>query len=412
MKMITTILISAMTLTACGINIAVEETGKAKEKETVTLRVWGAKEDQELLGELIEGFKEEHNDEAIFDIILEEQEEVDCKYNILNNVNEAADIFTFVDDQLMTFAAAGVIEPITYQNEIAQTNIEGAVNAAKLGEQIYAYPLTADNGYFMYYNKNYFSEQDVKSLDTMLEVAKKHNKKIAMEWDAGWYLYAFFGNTGLTLGLNDDYVTNYCTWNAKDSAIKGTDVVEAMRKIATSGAFVNVNSDEFIAGIQEGSIIAGVNGAWNAVTIQNAWQDGYAASKLPTYTVAGQQVQMASYAGYKMIGVNSHCENKEWAEQLALYLSNEESQELRFQRRGQGPSNINAANSEEVNGSIAIKALIEQSEFASIQRVGELYWDAARKLGEAIASGNFNDLSHQQFLDEIVKEMTASIVED
>ena len=36
---------------------------------------------------------------------------------------------------------------------------------------MYAYPLTADNGYFLYYNKAYFSEEDVQSLDRILELA-------------------------------------------------------------------------------------------------------------------------------------------------------------------------------------------------------------------------------------------------
>ena len=84
--------------------------------------------------------------------------------------------------------------------------------------------MTADNGYFMYYNKDYFTEEDVKSLDKMLSVAQAAGKKVAMEFNSGWYLYTFFGNTGLEFGINDDGVTNYCNWNATDGAIKGVDV--------------------------------------------------------------------------------------------------------------------------------------------------------------------------------------------
>ena len=41
------------------------------------------------------------------------------------------------------------------------------------------------------------------------------------------------------------------------------------------------------------------------------------AVKLPTYTCAGQQIQMASFTGYKMMGVNAYSKHKDWALKLA-----------------------------------------------------------------------------------------------
>lgn len=400
-----------MSLTACGVTEQVnDDTNNLDDNSVVTLKVWGAEADKALLNQLVEGFKQEYSDEASFDIIVEAVEEMECKEIILNNVNEAADVFTFADDQIMTFAAAGILEPIEYQEEIIAENIEGAIEATTIYDEVYAYPLTADNGYFMYYNKDYFTEEDVKSLDRMLEVAEKHNKKISMDWSSGWYLYSFFGNTGLTLGLNDDYVTNYCTWNATDGEVKGVDVAKAMSRIAASKGFVSTPADEFMKGVQDGSIIAGVDGVWSGIELENVWKDNYAATKLPTYTVGDKQIQMSSYAGYKLLGVNAYSEHVEWAEKLARYLSNEQSQTERFKQRGQGPSNINASNSKEINESIAISALIEQSQFASIQRVGQLYWSAATELGESLATGNLQGLTHQQLLDRIVKDITANLV--
>ena len=61
----------------------------------------------------------------------------------------------------------------------------------------------------MYYDKNYFTDEDVKTLDGMLAVAEAAGKQISMEFTSGWYLYSFFGQTGLEFGLNDDGVTNY-----------------------------------------------------------------------------------------------------------------------------------------------------------------------------------------------------------
>lgn len=77
-----------------------------------------------------------------------------CKDEILKNIDEVADVFAFADDQLLTLAAAGVITPLKDADQIREENYENTVQAASINEKLYAYPMTADNGYYMYYNKN------------------------------------------------------------------------------------------------------------------------------------------------------------------------------------------------------------------------------------------------------------------
>lgn len=310
---------------------------------------------------MVESFKAEYADEATFDIIIESADEGDCKARILADVGAAPDVFTFADDQLMELAAAGVVEVLETASQIREENVEGAVEAASIDGNIYAYPMTADNGYFMFYNKKYLSEEDVTTLDKMLNVASALDKKVTMDWSSGWYLYSFFGNTGLKLELNPDGITNYCDWNSQSGEIKGVDVGNAMLAIAKNPGFMSCDEKDLIIGAKNGSVIAGVSGIWAASELKQVWQDDFAAVKLPTYTVSDKQVQLASYAGYKLLGVNAYSDEKEWAAKLAQWLTNEENQTLRFRERGLGPSNTMAASAEEVKQTPAIKALIEQS---------------------------------------------------
>lgn len=101
--------------------------------------------------------------------------------------------------------------------------------------------------------------------------------------------------------VNEDGVTNSCNWNATDTPITGVQVLEALLEIAANPGFKEADSDPFVAGVKDGSIIAGVSGTWNANVAAETWGDNYAATKLPTYTVAGQQVQMASFSGFKLV---------------------------------------------------------------------------------------------------------------
>ena len=116
---------------------------------------------------------------------------------------------------------------------------------------------------------------------------------------------------------------------------------------------------------------------------------------------------MASFTGYKMVGVNAYSENEEWAHKLAEWITNEENQTLRFTMRGQGPSNVNAAASPEVSKSPAIQAILAQSEYAVPQRIGANYWAPVQKFGEQMATGiTPSDL--QQYMDSLVEEITLS----
>lgn len=325
----------------------------------------------------------------------------------MGDLENGADVFAFADDQLNTLVAAGALDPVENAESVRQSNLPEAVAAASVDNTLYALPLTADNGYFLYYDKEYFTQEDIRSLDRMLDIAAEHGKKVSMEWSSGWYVYSLFGNTGLTVGLNPDGITNYCTWNSTEGKIKGTDVAQAMLDIAGHPGFVSTDDAGFLAGVQDGTIIAGVNGVWNAVAVEEAWGSGYGASKLPTYTCGGQEVQMASFSGYKLIGVNSYSAHKMWAARLAEWITNEENQKLRFAQRGQGPSNIVAASSEEVQSAPAIAALLEQSEFSYIQRVGGNYWDPVAAFTAEILAGNPSGKSLQDHLDTMVEGITA-----
>ncbi len=137
----------------------------------------------------------------------------------------------------------------------------------------------------------------------------------------------------------------------------------------------------------------------------------YGAAKLPCYTVNGQKVQMSCYFGYKLMAVNPYSKHPEWAHKFADYIANEENQEIRFAMRGQGPSNINAANSPEIQEAVAVQAMLAQSEFSEPQRLGYNFWEPATLLGNTLAAGNPEKLDLQELLDEIVAGITSSTVQ-
>ncbi len=368
----------------------------------------------EAVEQMITEFTELHADEAVFHITVSEEEELSCKETVLANPAGAADIYAFADDQFRELYNAGALLEITREADaiVAENGgaDNGAIRSATVDGKLYAYPVTASNGYFLYYNSAYLSEEDVKSLDRILQVAEENGKKFAMDFTSGWYIYSFFKGAGLDVSLNADGLTNSCDWNSADTAdgrYKGRDVAEAMLKIAENGGFLNCGDETFVNGAADGSIIAGINGTWNAVNIEEAYGENYAAAKLPEYTIAGDSVQMCSFAGYKLMGVNSATEEPEWSMSLAQWLTNEENQLTLFRLRGEGPSNVKAAASEEVRAAKAIAALGEQSAYGYLQNVGGSFWTPANVFGTTIAARNPDGTDLQELLDTMVRGITS-----
>ena len=397
-------------LMLCGILWGCEAKQK-NEKDKVSLVVWSSEGEQVLLKKMADEFCEKYKEDAEIEIQVGVENEDEFKYNYLKNVEKSADVFSFPNDQLYELISHESLLPITLD---AEHIIEGnggensrAVQSAMYDGKLYACPKTASNGYFMFYNKKYFSKKDTESFDRMLEVAAQYGKKVSMDWSSGWYIYSFFGGAGFELKLNPDGATNSCNWNETAGKYKGTDVAEAMLRIASNEAFYNTNDKGFQKGVKDGEIIAGVSGTWDVDCVSKAYGTDYAATKLPTYTLCGEQVQMSSFSGYKLVGVNATTKEPEWSQRLAEWITNEENQRRRFVEMGEGPSNTRAAQSDSVKNSPAIVALSRQSKYSIVQNVGKNYWGPSTTLGTVLASGNKDQMDLQKTLDEFVTEVEA-----
>ena len=372
--------------------------------QDVTLTMWGAEEDQDLLREISDKFIEKYgNYGGKITINLGAQSEKEA--TVLTDATAAADVFAFADDQLNELVQAGALQEVQLNaDDIKSRNTPASVDAATVDGKLYAYPLTADNGYFMFYDKSFFTEDDVKSLDTMMEKAAAAGKKVSMDVANGWYLYSFYAGAGLNLSLADDGVNTVCNWNEAP----GADVTQAVIDICKNPGFIALKDEEFTGKLKDGTLVAGVNGTWRANDAAEVWGDNYAACKLPTYTLNGEQVQMASFSGFKLIGVNPHSANVGAAMLLADFVTNEENEELRFKERAQGPSNTNAL---AAASSPALTAVVAQSEYANLQRVGGNFWASAETLGSICVNGNPDGKDTQTLVDDAVAGITAPVTQ-
>ena len=373
-----------------------ESAGTASdEKQKVSLRMWGQENDQELLQDMIDKFIDTYSDYADITVQLGVQSDSGARDKILSDQEAAADVYSYPSDRLQDLVSAGALQCIDDMDEVLQqyadksledvknANVEGSVEAAVYDGKLYSFPMTADNGYFLYYNKNVISEDDVKSWTALMEAAQAAGQKVGMTLASGWYNASFFYSAGFTTSQNKDGTTNL-DWNGT-ADYTGVEVAQAMLNIASNPAFMALTDGDAANQMAAGNLCAAVSGTWDSVAAQKAFGDGFAATKLPVLEIAGNEIPHKAVIGYKLIGVNAHSENVGWATLLADFITNQDQQKTRFEVRNVGPSNKVVLADPMIKEDITEAAVVEQSKYAVPQNVGSNFWAPAKTFGEMIA---------------------------
>ena len=353
------------------------------------IKIWVADAVVNFTQEQVDAFMEANPDFADYDVTIEPVGEGDAAGNMVTDVEAGPDIYVFAQDQIARLVSAGALEEVAPDNyEAVQTeNDAGAVAAATVGDILYAYPLTTDNGYFLYYYKSDVS--DPSTLEGILADCEAAGKNFYMEINSGWYQTAFFFATGAELTYDTDDSGNFTACNATYASDEGLLALKKMIELKASPAFQNGSA----AG-EATKLGAIVDGTWDSTTVQDLFGDNYACAKLPTFTADnGETYQMSGFGGFKLLGVKPQEDEDKLAvcDALAAYLSGEEVQLARYEAIGWGPSNLNAQQSDVVKADVALSALAEQLAFTipQGQYPGD-YWNLATSLGDSIISGELS----------------------
>lgn len=386
-KFLSMLLAVAMLLTVCAFSVA-ETTGFDGE-----IKVWVADAAVEFTKAQIDAFKAANAEYANMTVTVEPMGEGDAATAMITDVESGADIYGFAQDQLSRLVAAGALEEVAPDNRplVTAENDAGSVAAATLGDVMYAYPLTSDNGYFLYYDKSVVT--DPNTLETIIADCEKAGKGFYMEINSGWYQTAFFFGAGCTLTYDVDNEGSLVACHCDYASENGVKALKAMISVAKSPAFSNASSASNATNI--GAI---VDGAWDAKTVQEKMGDNYAATKLPT--VAGYQ--MGGFGGFKLLGVKPQTDDAKLAacDALAYYLASGDVQAARYDALQWGPSNLEAQKLDAIQTNAALSALAAQlSHCVGQGQYPNDYWSLATALGDSVIAGEYDNYTDEQLLE-------------
>lgn len=386
---------------------------KASENDEITLTVMGPAEDQakdngEWLQTQCKNFAKEHKEWKI-KFKYQKSSESDAKQVVTKDVSAAPDVYMFANDQLVDLVKAGGIAKLGGDTEkyVKESNDENIANSVKYKGHYYGIPYTS-NAFFMYYDKRVFSEDDVKSLDKMLEKGK-----VSFPLTNGWYLSAM-------------YTANGCTFYGKDGATekdkidlsseKAAPVTKYLMGLVKNPNFVVVGDDgDSITPLGTGAVNAIFDGNWNYDKVVEALggEKNVGTAILPTIKIDGKDQQMKGFLGSKAIGVNPKCKNQEVAVALAKYLGGEKAQQAHFDTRKQAPVNKNLTSKKEILDNAAVSALVKASKESTIVQPlfgMQGYWDAAQPFGKALVNNEVTESNYKDKTEEFNKQVNGSVV--
>ena len=410
----------AVSMIGCGSKDAnkdnsndVPQTEVADDEEeawTGELTVWSPQEDQDAkwLQDQCDAFNEAHpNWHITFNYGV--CPEGDAKTNVTQDVEGAADVYMFANDNITDLVAAQGLSELggSYLDAVKATNSESIVNSVSIDGSVYGFPFTT-NTWFMYYDKSVFSEDDVKSFDTMLEKGK-----VSFPITNSWYIQAFYIANGCTL-FGDNQMDEAA--GIDFGGDKAAAVTDYLVDLCKNPNFISDADGAGMSGLADGTVNAIFSGSWDAQNVKDALGDNMGVAALPTVAIDGKEGQMMAFAGSKAIGVNPNTDNAQVAMALALYLTSADAQQAHYDLRNVVPCNTDLLSMESIQADAVVTAQNATYDSTSITQpfvsaMGN-YWSPAENMGKALVAGDVTHDNAATKTEEMNTAMNTDVAAD
>lgn len=369
----------------------------AKFKYEIT--VWVGEGTKALTERLINEFNETNTFDVKFNATVREVSESVATGDVTSKPQSAPEIFCFAQDQLARLVKSKALAApnTTAVKEIEENNSDETLLSAKVGNTIYAYPMTTDNAYFLYYDKSVISDAQAASLDDILAQCEASGRGFSMN-NGAWYIASFFYATGCKSEWTANDEGRFTEYSDTFASENGITALKALQKVLKYSRYSDKGKvSDFDAGIKSAAVISGI---WDYNEAKSILKENLGVAKLPSFTVGAQSYQMKSFLGCKFMGVTPQTDATKAVllSKLALYLTNEQSQLARYNEKGWRPSNVKALQNETVKTDAVLAALQESATITQGQYPAD-WWSQVEVMADSAKKSQDTDVALQIILN-------------
>ena len=401
--------------TSDGNNAADAAGPTADNPEDVSLKVWCPEEEHEIVQQMCAAFDEAHPEyNCTFEVVVVGIDE--SENQLTNDPELAADVMQLPSGGLSQLNDAGLLLPIMADiDNVKALYTEGAVQAVTRHNNdldmdlMYGVPFSL-NCFFMYYNKDMYTEDEVQSLETMM--AKDLGSDVynfSFTLHDSWYIESFFYAAGCNLFGPDGTDPTNCDWNGPNGLAAANYIIDLV------GNPKYIEDRDGVAGslMKDGKLGALCSGNWAYPDLYEVMGDKLGACALPSININGKDSRLSNFSDFKCWAVKSNTSAPLAAQLLAEWLANDENQLIRYQEAGAAPCAVSLMDDPSLSSNVSVIGLIEQSNYAvqqpSISQIAN-YWNPVKALGEGFEQGNITTANAQGELDKCVEQILSEVV--
>ncbi|WP_156289343.1 sugar ABC transporter substrate-binding protein [Oceanobacillus salinisoli] len=384
-----------------------EETDTSEKPEELTIWVNDVEEQLAAIEKIAADYEEQEGIKVnvVAKSMLDQLQEL----SLAGPEGNGPDLFFQPHDQIGNIVAQGLIEPLNISDEELSGYSDAAVAAVTYqfdGQtDVYGVPQAIET-YGIFYNKGIVPEapetiDDLKSYLEDYSDPSNDQYGFLMKPNDLYFAYPFFSNFGGYIFGGDigEYDTTDIGLNT-EGAVEGG---ELFQSFFGAGKIPAATTVDVVDGLfTEGKVGAVINGPWSIPTYKEAIGEenlGFAPfpqiNGEPSKTLVGVKSWMVSY----------YSESKDWATNLALFMTNEENLSHYFETAGELPPNPNAL--EAIDDPI-YAAFAEQIEYGvpmpSTPQMSQV-WEPMNNALQFLAEGE----DAKSVLDEAVQQIKDNI---
>ena len=373
------------------------------------ITVWATAAEEEVVNAVLEEYNKNSNDADKISVKYVAVAEGDTGTEVAKDPGAASapELFLVADDHIYNLQSKNIVVDLTdvYGEKITANNTAVSVTSSSYGGHVYGFPVTSDNGYFLWYNGDEVTAEQASTLEGLLARGRELGKQVLID-NNGWYVPTFFfapqvcGTESLRFHEDSEgnvvYDINWDNEAGVAAAQYIADLFHEYSDVITTGG-----NPDIVKGFENDSMIAAASGTWMENDLK-ALCDGLAATTLPTYN---NGKQMATFTGTKVYCLNgaktgADAQKKlQAAARLADALTSKEAQLVRFEKRAAGPCNLEAMEDARYTEHVTmgLKALGDQcAKAAAVQATSAegRYWDVGAAIGKALYDGELGEYAN------------------
>lgn len=384
----------SLSLAACGPQESGEGTSGtgAAEEQGRELIIWEDIEKTDGIQDAVAQFEEE-NDVTITIVEKPYAQQIE-DLRLDGPGGTGPDVLTMAGDQIGTAVIEGLVKEVAVGEDVQSIYTDAAMQSQLVDGKVYGLPKAVEST-ILYYNKDLIAEEELPAtLEEWYEYSKEATTGdqfgfLAL-FDQIYYAQSVMsGYGGYIFGQDADgnYDPSDIGLN-NEGSLEGANYIQKFYEedLFPAGIVGEQGINVLESLFTEGKATAIISGPWNVDPFTDAGVN-FGMTKLPELD---NGENMSSFIGVKSYNVSAYSENAELAEELLVFLANEENSRTRFEETQEVPAVEALANDPVVAESEVAQAVAEQSIFAeltpNIPSMNEV-WTPADSALQTIATG-------------------------